>query len=524
ARGGDALIVGHGDGVQLRCDWRDPKDVARIPSLLKEQGTAVDGLIHLIPFEGYTSEPALNRDRIAVGLKAFFLLIQGLYDQLDRPGTFIAVPTAQSTVFPYRDRTCAVDPLMAGVAGLLKTVNKELAETRVKTVDFAAPLSAAALAEALIEELLAEDPRVEVGVDQDRRWGLCLAPKAPDRGKRFVHDGDTLLVTGGARGITFEILKALIEAVKVRLVILGRSDIGALEPELADPALGSSGLMEKLKARMPDAKPVAVKQTLDRILGLRASAANLETLRRLGADVAYHAVDVTDAAAVAAAVAEAGAVDGVLHAAGLEESQMIPKKHMTSFDRVFDTKVMGLGHLLAALGDRKLRYLMTFSSVTARLGNAGQADYTAANDMIGKMLQHYRRRHPETRIKIFDWTAWEGAGMATNETVNKVLKERGLTFLPLEKGVAFFMQELADTTTDEVVFTGMDHAFDTDGLLSRPDTAIEAAPAPFIDQVVNATGDTVTCRRVLDLKRDRFLLDHAREEIPIFLGATGIET
>ncbi len=524
ARGGDPLIVGHGEGVQLRCDWRDPAEVARIPSLLKERGAAVDGLIHLVPLEGYTSEAVLNQDRITVGLKAFFQLIQGLYDQLDRPGTFIAVPTAQSTVFPYRDGTCALDPLMAGVAGLLKTVNKELAETRVKAVDFAAPASAAALAEALIAELLAEDPRVEVGVDQDRRWGLCLAPKAADPGERFVHDGDTLLVTGGARGITFEILKALIEAVQVRLVILGRSDIAALEPELADPTLEASGLMEKLKARMPDAKPVAVKKALDRILGLRASAANLATLRRLGAEVAYHAVDVTDAAAVAAAVAEAGAVDGVLHAAGLEESQMIPKKHMTSFDRVFDTKVMGLGHLLAALGDRKLRYLMTFSSVTARLGNAGQADYTAANDMIGKMLQHYRRRHPETRIKIFDWTAWEGAGMATNETVNKVLKERGLTFLPLAKGVAFFLQELTDSTADEVVFTGMDHAFDPDGLLSRTDTAIEAAPAPFIDQVVTATDEAVTCRRVLDLKRDRFLLDHAREAIPIFLGATGIET
>ena len=196
---------------------------------------------------------------------------------------------------------------------------------------------------------------------------------------------------------------------------------------------------------------------------------------------------------------------------------------MASFDRVFDTKVVGLWNLMAAFGDTPPRYLMTFSSVTARLGNEGQVDYTAANDMIGKMLQQYRLTHPATIVKIFDWTAWEGAGMATNETVNKVLKERGLTFLPLKDGVAHFMRELGDTTTAEVLFSGMDHAFDADGLLTSGDATSPAASPPFLDHLVEETDDTKIFSRILDLKRDLFLLDHSREDIPIFLGATGIE-
>ena len=48
------------------------------------------------------------------------------------PGNFIALPTVHSTVFPYRESSTAIDPLMAGLAGMLKTVNKELKDTRVK--------------------------------------------------------------------------------------------------------------------------------------------------------------------------------------------------------------------------------------------------------------------------------------------------------------------------------------------------------------------------------------------------------
>ncbi len=526
ARGGHAVLVGSGDSVEFPCDWQDRQKVSALPGHLLDSGQRIDGVIHLLPLETYGTADRLAPQRIAGSLKAFFVLIRGLYDQLDRPGTFIAVPTVHSTVFPYRKTSAAIDPLMAGLAGMLKTVNKELKDTRVKVVDLAesefrqAPET---IVTTLLDELLSGDPRVECGYANGNKWVLQLTPQAPHTGKRFVREGDTFLVTGGARGITFEILKALTAAVKVKLVILGRSNLDDLDADLADPALDLPALMARLKTRMPEAKPLAVKQALNRTLNLRASLRNLETLRASGAGVTYHAVDVTDAASVHAVLARTGKMDGVLHAAGIEESQFITKKTMASFDRVFDTKVRGLHNLLKALEGNPLRYLMAFSSVTARLGNEGQVDYTAANDTIGKMLQHYQALHPDTMVKIFDWTAWEGAGMATNETVNKVLKQRGLTFLPLEDGVAHFMQELGDTNTSEVVFSGIDRAFDTDGLLAPEDAAPAGPQAPFLDRLVEQTADSRIYRRILDLQRDLFLLDHSREDIPIFLGATGIE-
>jgi hypothetical protein len=167
---------------------------------------------------------------------------------------------------------------------------------------------------------------------------------------------------------------------------------------------------------------------------------------------------------------------------------------------------------------------VTFSSVTARFGNEGQIDYTAANDMLTKMLLKEKQDHPERDYKVYDWTAWEGAGMATNPTVKKVLEQRGLQFLPLELGVQFFISDLKDRQRTEVVISGLDYDFDIDHLMQTGGAAEEKGTAPFLDTLIEKTEDRVSFSRVLDLKRDVFLLDHARLDIPLFLGATGVET
>ena len=170
---------------------------------------------------------------------------------------------------------------------------------------------------------------------------------------------------------------------------------------------------------------------------------------------------------------------------------------------------------MTALADKGVRYHIGFSSVTAKFGNEGQADYTAANDMLSKMLFKARAENKELTCKVMDWTAWSGAGMATRDTVKKVLTERGLKFLPLQEGIAFFMDEMADTVTTEVVITGLDTAFDRDSLL---------AVAPFLDKEIKKSDGKTEFSRYLSIEKDCFLLDHAMDGTPIFLGATGVET
>jgi hypothetical protein len=263
---------------------------------------------------------------------------------------------------------------------------------------------------------------------------------------------------------------------------------------------------------------------VDRIVRTRDALMNLRSLESLALSVRYESVDVTDDKALAQVLKKHKSIDGIIHAAGIEESQFIDKKDLASFTRVTGVKILGLHNLIRAMAGRAYRYLITFSSVTARFGNDGQSDYTAANDMIGKMVMKEKLAHPDRRYKIYAWTAWSGAGMAENETVKTVLTSRGVTFLPLADGIRFFLSDLENATDTEVVISGLDLTMDVDGLLKASAGTALSAATPFLDRETVRENNRVTFHRTLSLTRDLFLLDHSMEGTPIFLGATGIET
>ncbi len=515
--GARLVTLGQGGALDYGCDFLDAAETAAVVDRALADHPDLNGLVHLMPvdafLDGGSGESAAE---IAVAVKSFFAALQVLQPRLVEDGLVAAV-SFNSVVFAYGREDRAVYPAFAGMAGLLKTVAREIPTARVKVVDLAADDAAAILdqaAEALAVEMGASDRRVEVGYSNGRRFGLCLLPAAPAGDGALIADGDTLLVTGGARGIACAILQRLAERWRGELSIFGRSEIGPEDPELA-AAGDEAAMISILRRRHPEAKPVDLRRLAAMGLAARQSRDNLEKLRQAGVRVRYRTVDVTDAEAVAKALEDEPKIDVLIHAAGLEESQPLAKKSLSQFTRVFDTKAAGMKHLLQALENHRLRSVIGFSSVTARLGNAGQADYTAANDMLGRMLQRFQQHHPETVCKALAWTAWDGAGMAARETVRRVLSERGLTFLPLARGVAFFIDELADATAPEAVFTGLDRTMDPDGLLD--------GPAPFIDRQVRRTAREAVFQRTLELNRDRFLDDHTRAGVPIFLGATGIE-
>jgi acyl carrier protein/NAD(P)-dependent dehydrogenase (short-subunit alcohol dehydrogenase family) len=523
---GHVLTMGSDASADINVDLSDIQLVEERLQTLGASHPEIKGLIHLHPLNAYLDGGATDSREMDASVKSFFLMVKQLLPLLDRPDGLISTLTFESIVFPYADSPGNIHPVFGALGGMLKTMNKELKNTLVKAVDFSVP-NPVEQVEAIVDQYLAElmspDRHVETGYRDNQKYTLSLVEKAVESTRGIVKKGDTVLVTGGARGITFEILKALATDYKVRLIILGRSDINALEADFKRDGADEAYIFGCLKSRMKGAKPVAIKRAVAKMMALKEGLANLAELSSRGIDVQYHCVDVLEAKAVLKIVDAVSPIDGVLHAAGVEESQFIQKKSLDSFNRVFDTKITGARNLLASLDGKAYRFFLTFSSVTAKFGNEGQVDYTGANDMLAKMLLNEKARHPEKMYKVFDWTAWDGAGMATKETVKKVLEQRGLEFLPLARGVKFFMDELYDAGSIEAVFTGRDTALDPDGLFQTPGLPAGEHHRPFIDDVVAKGAVQVSYARTLDLKRDLFLLDHSRLDVPIFLGATGIE-
>jgi acyl transferase domain-containing protein/NAD(P)H-dependent flavin oxidoreductase YrpB (nitropropane dioxygenase family)/acyl carrier protein/NAD(P)-dependent dehydrogenase (short-subunit alcohol dehydrogenase family) len=543
--GGSVITLGRQSSADIQIDLSHPGIVEESLPLYGSLRT-VTGLIHLAPLDhclatpkafDFFSKKTTVDDTLALSVKSFFVLVKELKNVLDKPGALISALSFNSVVFPYMDGfKGTLHPAFAAMAGFLKTVNKEYRDTRVRLVDFAEDKPKTHVAEIVkqyIAELSTDRLRVETGIRSGERYVLSMTEKTAAPDSSMIQKGDTILVTGGAQGITYEIIRKTAKAYNASVIILGRSNLSGLDPHFLLPTVDEKMILARVKADMAGAKPLDIKRAADRLMRTREAALNIKRLEAEGIRVSYECADVTDAAAVEQVLRKHKNISGVIHAAGVEESQFIEKKDLASVNRVMDVKVKGLDNLLKAMKDRPYRFLIAFSSVTARFGNEGQCDYTAANDMIGKMLMKEKKDHPERLVKTYAWTAWSGAGMAENDTVKKVLESRGITFLPLHEGVDFFLRDLENSSDTEVVITGPDTVADADGLLDAgaPGTAPQPPASsglsdafPFLDARLSETESNTRFTRTLSLDRDLFLFDHSMDGTPIFLGATGIET
>ncbi len=526
-RNGKAVTIGNRKEHNIKCDLSKPEDVEKTVKLLLREHPDISGFIHLFPLDNYFGKRTVNEKEINSSVKSMFLITKGLHEKLNSPGSLVSSLSFDSVVFPYTGRDTDIHPLFAGIGGMMKTINKEFRDTLVKIVDFSyddPKKSSGEIIDLYVNELLSGDTRVETGYHNNEKYVISLKKKSLVKGENMVKPGDTLLVTGGARGITFEILKEVVKRNReISLILLGRSDIDDIPGEYLAESADEQFIFKSLKEKMKGAKPLEIRKATEKVLNNKQARANLEYLRSQGVDTRYHAVDVLDRKALDSVLSEYGKIDGVIHAAGVEISNSINNKELRIFNLVFDTKITGLMNLLEVLKERDYRFIIGFSSVAAKFGNEGQIDYSGGNDMLGKMIIRESIAKGKT-VKIFDWTAWKDIGMATNETVMKFLTEHGVELLPVTAGVNFFADELNDSSTREVLIANIMHEFDPNGIFPGGSKKLDSTRYPFLGEKIEEDGDSVVYNRVLDIKKDRFLLHHVIEEVPLFLGSTGVET
>jgi Flp pilus assembly protein CpaB len=98
-----------------------------------------------------------------------------------------------------------------------------------------------------------------------------------------------------------------------------------------------------------------------------------------------------------------------VHGAGVLADRLIAEQTDEQFDRIFNTKILGLRTLLEGLASDPLAILCMFSSVSARCGNNGQSTYAMANEILNKVAwAESRARGGKTLVKSLGWGPWEG--------------------------------------------------------------------------------------------------------------------
>jgi hypothetical protein len=307
-------------------------------------------------------------------------------------------------------------------------------------------------------------------------------------------------------------------------------------------ATDREGLKRDLFNRMTEVgdkpTPVKVEKELAGIERKYSALAAIEAVENAGGTAHYYSVNLTDPAAVSAAIEDikkkAEKIDVLLHAGGLEISRLLPDKSPQEFDLVFDVKADGWYNLLSALGEFPVAATVAFSSIAGRFGNAGQTDYSAANDFLCKSATSFRTSRRQTRGIALDWTAWKDIGMAARGSIPTVMKQAGIDMLPPEAGIPFIRKELTSGTRGlEVVVAQslgrMVEEFDQAGGLDLKKeapvhTQVRQAKGVMAQEVVGmGLYDGLVVKGLLDPHKQGFLFDHQINDTPVLPGVMGVE-
>ena len=368
------------------------------------------GAVHLAALAGHgngagAAEMAEDLER---GTGSALAMVQGLLDAGVEPsvGTWLVTRGGQVVEGEAEGELSG-----AALWGMGKTLAWEAGQLKPRLVDLD-PEDAGGFG-GLVEELLHPDREREVAYRGGSRRVLRLArggegTESPARevaGEKGSPDGSpapfredgTYLVTGGLGGIGMEVARWLAAGGARNVVLNGRREPG---PE---------------------------------------ALAALEGMRARGVAVRVELADVTDGGAVAAMLErverELPPLAGVFHSVGVLSDASVMNQDWARFERVLWPKVMGAWHLHRATAERELELFVLFTSVAGVLGNAGQANYTAANAFLDQLARH--RRALGLAGQSIAWGAWSGVGEAEEQRdrIGERLAAVGVGWMTAQQGL-----------------------------------------------------------------------------------------
>ncbi|MCQ6253268.1 type I polyketide synthase, partial [Streptomyces malaysiensis] len=242
-------------------------------------------------------------------------------------------------------------------------------------------------------------------------------------------------------------------------------------------------------------------------------------LTDLGARVRSVSCDLTDRPALAALIDDIGPLTGVVHTAGALADATVDHLDADALATTFAPKADAAWWLHELTQDQNLTLFMVFSSVAGVLGNAGQANYAAANSFLDALITH-RRSHglPGTSLA---WGSWERAtGMTAHLTQadHDRMARDGLRPLADAEGLALFDAALAAEAGSVVTA-----AFDLVALRAAPVTSTVLRGLVRRPRATASSDEAAgTWRDLLagmtPQERERAAVDMVREQAAAVLG------
>lgn len=370
------------------------EDYDRLWSALKEGGDQPAAVMHAWAWGDAVPVSSLEEieEAQARGAASVLRLVRAIGQQ---PPHRLRIVIVTSHVQAVGDRP--PNAAHATLMGMARSLSPELAWADTVHVDVQTGdpgMDAAAIA----AELCAGDGAREVVHSATARlvprfasvsFAQSALPKSP------LVRGGFYIMSGGLGGVGALVGRLLCERYGARLLILGRSPLGARAGALGQLAAGGGAA------------------------------------RYAVADVSR---EVEVRGAMQGAAADWGRPDGVLHLAGKLDQRLLPDTTPAQLQSQLTAKVAGTAVLHRVLAAGGGGTFISFSSLAGSFGWATMGGYGAANAFVGAFAEAMNGRDG-VRHYCYEWSTWDGLGMSSQSATSEIAAARGFAAMQREQAV-----------------------------------------------------------------------------------------
>ena len=422
---------------------RQPDDYQSLINGLKAAGPFPTRILHLLSLAEPKQSAAEMEEAATLGFHSLLALAQALGAENISESIQIGVVSNRLHLVTGEE---TLQPEQATVLGPCGVIPQEYPNITCRNIDVDLPDGKHPAGERLLDQLLTELAMSEsldkvVAYRGGQRWSQIFEQARFDQRADDIplREAGVYLITGGLGGIGLALAEYLAETVRPKLVLIGRS------------AIPERDAWRKWLQTHDEQDPISGK------------IRQVQTLEALGAEVLVVSADVTNRDEMQAATDRTlerfGAINGVIHAAGIAGGGIIQLKTPETADSVLAPKVKGTLVLDVILKDIELDFFVLCSSVTSIFGGVGQVDYCSANAFLDAYANAAVSRDARRVVVSINWDAWAEVGMAVNTALPRDLQERRA--LALKQGIlakegAEVFKRILNTSVSQVAISTID--------------------------------------------------------------------
>lgn len=318
------------------------------------------------------------------------------------------------------------DPAFEAVSGFVKSLNLESKNIEAKVIGLDNLKEVETI---ILNELKDNTNDVEIKYTGNQRKVKKMKLTNLMKKKTVVKNNGVYLITGGLGKIGLSIAKYLIKKYNAKIVLCGRSQM----------QLDDISILPELRSNI-----LYVKGDITQIGDIENIISKIESVYKR--------------------------VDGIINCAGISKDSLIINKNIDDFKQVIETKVLGTKNIYEAVWNKKLDFIVFFSSISGEIGNLGQADYAYANSYMD--YYSYDNSNSFINFTSINWPLWVKGTIGNNESTKRYMKNR-LDLVPLSNEEGFEILEKCLSANEQQVFVlhggdkKLDALFNKEDLMSE---------------------------------------------------------